>query len=121
MLYEYIVFIIVLNDPIVGRLCRRLEHKDATQERVNCAERKDYMDYLLERDPVCEVGTKGNLTWTPNSTTPRIVYYHVSCNSLCKALVGKQVSCYIFLVLRCSLTTQCDELAATLVHKKPII
>ena len=59
----------------VGRLCELRETAAATNTREGCG---DLEDYLRQLETECEEdGSPGVFTWTPDDSTPDIVYYQV--------------------------------------------
>ena len=79
--YNYALIIIiaycVTDDPflpVVGRLCEFSETAESADVRERCGPLTRYMELLSNR---CVGGSPGTLLWTPDETTPDVVYYQV--------------------------------------------
>ena len=85
------IIIFTLTLRTVGTLCEYTETTLSTALRQSC---DSYDSYIASLEFTCLNGTHGQLTWTPDETTPDLVYYQVrsklvtSINSLwhCPAL-----------------------------------
>ncbi len=63
---------------IVGRLCEYEESAAATTIREECSMGvEDYLREVTSREPICQSGSPGTFTWTPDFDTPNEVYYQV--------------------------------------------
>ena len=61
----------------MGRLCLLNESQEARNIRETCGTFDEYMSEVVSQEPPCASGTSGIVTWTPDETTPNLVYYQV--------------------------------------------
>ncbi len=75
-----------LSSGVVGRYC---EYQNKDSDRSN--EFDTFDDYKSTLELVCQEGSPGSFTWTPDEYTPDVLYYQVSTNhrhtcALCHAV-----------------------------------
>ena len=59
----------------VGPLCEKSETGASESIRQRC---ESYDDYINSLTSACQTGEPGKLIWTPDDSTPDLVYYQVS-------------------------------------------
>ena len=62
--------------PAVGRLCELTETAASERSRQSCSEIRPYVATLL-LNASCNSRQPGTLVWTPDESTPDVVYYQV--------------------------------------------
>ena len=60
----------------VGRLCELMETATSERSRQSCSEIGPYVTTLVP-SASCNSGQPGTLVWTPDESTPDVVYYQV--------------------------------------------
>ena len=60
--------------PSVGPLCEYTENSGSELIRQVC---NNYDAYMSSLNFTCQPGQPGRLVWTPNDSTPDVVYYQV--------------------------------------------
>ena len=64
---------VIVSSP-VGALCEYSESGASENIRQTCG---SYADYITSLSRTCQPGQPGRLVWTPDDTTPDLVYYQV--------------------------------------------
>ncbi len=75
----------------VGDLCQLKETLASESTRESCSSLQDYIATFSIPD-TCNTGEPGVLIWSPNDTTPDLVYYQVHTNVHVVLYTGKSLT-----------------------------